>query len=121
MVLFALETIYLLCTKQMVYMCKAKACTASGAHSNDEDAPVLPVAPGDVQQGVQYPARATKNIHANIHVWDGQFRTINPYIGFISVPLRRDPPFSGKKRKMKGLGRTTCKFLPCSGFTFYFL
>lgn len=60
MVLFALETIYLLCTKQMVYMCKAKACTASGAHSNDEDASVLPVAPGDVQQGVQYPARATK-------------------------------------------------------------
>lgn len=51
MVLFALEKIYLLCNKQVVYMCKAKACTASGAHSNDEDAPVAPVAPGDTYKG----------------------------------------------------------------------
>ena len=86
MVLFALEKIYLLCNKQVVYMCKAKACTASGAHSNDEDAPVAPVAPGDTYRGYTIlPSSNTvcKNIHVNIYIWDGQFWAINPYIGLI--------------------------------------
>lgn len=51
MVLFALEKIYPLCTKQVVYMCKAKACTASDFPSNGEGALVLPAAPGDVHKG----------------------------------------------------------------------
>lgn len=36
MVLFALENIYPLCTKQVVYVCNAKGCTASSVRSNDE-------------------------------------------------------------------------------------
>lgn len=51
MVLFALEKIYPLRTKQVVYRCKAKACTASAIHSNDEGTPVLPSAPGDMHKG----------------------------------------------------------------------